>query len=156
MWLHPERLSPDDHPRAPPCPQMYKDDGLSRGDVEALLKRFANQVPPKPCNGGRSRRAVNLRLRSCRAHSGAARARTGTVVLACPLHARARFGTALPLEHPPPLHRLERTHPLAPEQGLDFFGHLRSSTYDAQIRNWILRLTGATTRTRSASRAGGA
>lgn len=74
MWLHPERLSPDEHPRAPPCPQMYKDDGLSRGDVEALLKRFANQVPPKPCNGGRSRRAVNLRLHSCCAHSGAARA----------------------------------------------------------------------------------
>ena len=27
-------------------------------------------------------------------------------------------------------------------QGLDFFGHLRSSTYDNQIRDWIVGLTG--------------
>lgn len=50
--------------------QMYKDDGLGRGDVEKLLRRFNNQ-------------------------------------------------------------------------GLDFFGHLRSSTYDSQIRDWIQEVTGA-------------
>ncbi|KAI8473751.1 MAG: hypothetical protein J3K34DRAFT_164814 [Monoraphidium minutum] len=51
--------------------QMYKDDGVSRAEVEQLLTRFDNQ-------------------------------------------------------------------------GLDFFGHLRSSTYDNQIRAWIEDVTGAT------------
>lgn len=50
--------------------QMYRDDGLARADVQALLKRFSNQ-------------------------------------------------------------------------GLDFFGHLRASTYDAQIRDWVLEVVGA-------------
>ncbi|KIZ00211.1 hypothetical protein MNEG_7747 [Monoraphidium neglectum] len=50
--------------------QMYRDDGVTRADVEALLTRFGNQ-------------------------------------------------------------------------GLDFFGHLRSSTYDNQIRDWIEQITGS-------------
>ena len=29
-----------------------------------------------------------------------------------------------------------------PNQGLDFFGHLRASTYDGQIREWMWDLAG--------------